>query len=111
MDPKFNVNRSNHCGPGESGSPANEGASIKYAACRNGPSSDKYRSDPLDVLDRVKINNTLESPMSTIRSVLNDSKDKDLSFTREELKEAEGRLKVVFIEFYRKLHLLKHYRW
>lgn len=73
--------------------------------------SDKHKSDLLDVLDRVKINNTLESPMSTIRSVLNDSKDKDLRFKKEELKEAEGRMKVVFIEFYRKLHLLKHYRW
>ncbi|CAI9275886.1 unnamed protein product [Lactuca saligna] len=66
---------------------------------------------PLDVLDRVKINNTLESPMSTIRSVLNDSKDKDLRFKKEELKEAESRMKVVFIEFYRKLHLLKHYSY
>ncbi|KVH96158.1 EXS, C-terminal [Cynara cardunculus var. scolymus] len=110
MDSKFDVDRINHCGPGESGSPVNRGASINSAACGNGPSSDKYKSDPLDVLDHVKINNTLESPMSTIRSVLNDSKDKDLSFTKEELKEAEGRLKVAFIEFYRKLHLLKHYR-
>ncbi|XP_023731280.1 phosphate transporter PHO1 homolog 10 isoform X1 [Lactuca sativa] len=73
--------------------------------------SDKHKSDLLDVLDRVKINNTLESPMSTIRSVLNDSKDKDLRFKKEELKEAEGRMKVVFIEFYRKLHLLKHYSY
>ncbi|KAI3812029.1 hypothetical protein L1987_16730 [Smallanthus sonchifolius] len=79
-------------------------------ACRSKVNSDKHESDPLDVLDRVKINNTLESPMSTIRSVLNDSKDKDLRFKKEELKEAQGRLKVVFIEFYCKLHLLKHYR-
>ncbi|KAL4578256.1 hypothetical protein LXL04_014376 [Taraxacum kok-saghyz] len=78
----------------------------------NMKSPNRYKSEkPLDVLDRVKINNTLESPMSTIRSVLNDSKDKDLSFKKEELKEAEGRLKVVFIEFYRKLHLLKHYSY
>lgn len=68
------------------------------------------KPDPLDVLDRVKINNTLESPMSTIKSVLNDSKEKDLSFNKEELRKVEGRLKLVFIEFYRKLRLLKHYR-
>ncbi|KAK1437725.1 hypothetical protein QVD17_03521 [Tagetes erecta] len=80
-------------------------------AYRNGVNSDKYESDPLDVLDRVRINNTLESPISTIRSVLNDSKDKDLRFKKDELKEAEGKLKVAFIEFYRKLHLLKHYSY
>ncbi|KAI3714292.1 hypothetical protein L1987_72889 [Smallanthus sonchifolius] len=91
MDSKFDEERSND-------------------ACRNVVNSDKHESDPLDVLDRVRINNTLENPMSTIRSVLNDSKDKDLRFKKEELKEAQGRLKVVFIEFYRKLHLLKHYR-
>ncbi|KAK9052168.1 hypothetical protein SSX86_028796 [Deinandra increscens subsp. villosa] len=82
-----------------------------HDACRNRMNSDKYESDPLDVLDRVRINNTLESPMSTIRSVLNDSKDKDLRFKKDELKEVEGQLKVVFIEFYRKLHLLKHYSY
>ncbi|KAF5754898.1 putative SPX domain-containing protein [Helianthus annuus] len=80
-------------------------------AYRNGVNPDNNESDPLDVLDRVRINNTLESPMSTIRSVLNDSKDKDLRFKKEELKEAEGQLKVAFVEFYRKLHLLKHYSY
>ncbi|KAK1441090.1 hypothetical protein QVD17_06928 [Tagetes erecta] len=49
--------------------------------------------------------------MSTIRSVLNDSKDKDPRFKKDELKEAEGKLKVAFIEFYRKLHILKHYSY
>ncbi|GJY78051.1 phosphate transporter PHO1 homolog 10 isoform X1 [Tanacetum coccineum] len=70
-----------------------------------------HGQDPLDILDRVRMNNTLEDPMSTIRSVLNDSKDKDLRFKKAELEEAEGRLKVVFVEFYRKLHLLKHYSY
>ncbi|GKB19651.1 phosphate transporter PHO1 homolog 10 isoform X1 [Tanacetum coccineum] len=46
-------------------------------------------------LDRVRMNNTFEDPMLTIRSVLNDSKDKNLRFKKAELKESEGRLKVV----------------
>lgn len=82
MDSKFDVDRINNCGPGESGCPANTRATIISAATRNGPNSDKYKSDPLDALDCVKINNTLESPMSTIISVLNDSKDKDLRFVQ-----------------------------
>ncbi|XP_076890368.1 LOW QUALITY PROTEIN: phosphate transporter PHO1 homolog 10-like [Bidens hawaiensis] len=77
----------------------------------NGVNSENYEPDPSDVLDRVRIKNTRESPMSTIRSVLNDSKDKDLKFKKEELKKAEGQLKVAFIEFYRKLHQLKHYSY
>ncbi|PWA99633.1 EXS (ERD1/XPR1/SYG1) family protein [Artemisia annua] len=73
--------------------------------------TNNHEQDPLDILDRVRMNNTLEDPMSTIRSVLNDSKDKDLRFKKAELEEAEGRLKVVFVEFYRKLHLLKHFSY
>nr|GEZ15226.1 phosphate transporter PHO1 homolog 10 isoform X1 [Tanacetum cinerariifolium] len=77
----------------------------------NDDRTNNHGQDPLDILDRVRMNNTLEDPMSTIRSVLNDSKDKDLRFEKAELEEAEGRLKVVFVEFYRKLHLLKHYSY
>ncbi|GKA10267.1 phosphate transporter PHO1 homolog 10 isoform X1, partial [Tanacetum coccineum] len=72
--------------------------------------TNNHGQDPLDILDRMRMNNTLEDPMSTIRSVLNDSKDKDLRFKKAELKEAEGRLKVS-VEFYHKLHLLKHYSY
>lgn len=80
------------------------------SACSEVDSRDR-KPDPLDVLDRVKINNTLESPISTIKSVLYDSKEKHLSFNKEELRKVESRLKSVFIEFYRKLRFLKHYRW
>ncbi|KAL6983455.1 hypothetical protein U1Q18_016841 [Sarracenia purpurea var. burkii] len=69
-----------------------------------------FKPDPLEILDHVKINNTLENPISTIKGVLKDSKEWDLSFNKEELRKVEGRLKLVLIEFYRKLHLIKHYR-
>nr|GEW13666.1 phosphate transporter PHO1 homolog 10 isoform X1 [Tanacetum cinerariifolium] len=65
----------------------------------NDDRTNNHGQDPLDILDRVRMNNTLEDPMSTITSVLNDSKDKDLRFKKAELEVAEGRLKVVFVEF------------
>lgn len=67
-----------------------------------------YKED--QVLEHVKKNNTLQSPMSTLKGVFKDSKEEELSFNKEELKKAEERLRVAFIEFYHKLHLLKHYR-
>lgn len=68
------------------------------------------REDPLEILEHVKINNTLESPISTIKGVFKDSKEAELSFNKEELRKVEERLRNVFIEFYHKLHLVKHYR-
>lgn len=69
-----------------------------------------YNKDPLEVLEGVRINHTLESPLSTIKGVFKDSKEEKLSFDKEELRRAEERLRVAFIEFYHKLRLLKHYR-
>ncbi|VFQ64489.1 unnamed protein product [Cuscuta campestris] len=66
---------------------------------------------PLEILDRVKIVNTFETPMSTIRGVLRDSKENDLRFKREELKKVDQRLKIAFVEFYRKLRLLKNFSY
>ncbi|KAG2702409.1 hypothetical protein I3760_06G088100 [Carya illinoinensis] len=68
-----------------------------------------YQQDPLKILDHVKINNTLDSPISTIRGVFKDSKKQDLSFNKEELRRVEEQLRHAFIEFYNKLRLLKHY--
>lgn len=70
----------------------------------------EYQLPFLEILDRVKITNTFESPISTIKGVLMDQKEKDLSFNKQELKEVEERLKHAFSEFYRKLQLLKNYR-
>ncbi|KAB1208254.1 hypothetical protein CJ030_MR7G027333 [Morella rubra] len=67
------------------------------------------REDPLEILEHVKINNTLESLISTIKGVFKDSKEGELSFNKEELRKVEEQLRNVFIEFYHKLHLVKHY--
>ncbi|KAG9133039.1 hypothetical protein Leryth_023720 [Lithospermum erythrorhizon] len=62
-----------------------------------------------EILDRVKITNTFDSPISTIKAVLKDPKDKDVRYKKQELREAEERMKQVLVEFYKKLHLLKHF--
>lgn len=67
------------------------------------------RPAPLQILNRVKINNIMESPRSTIKGFLN-SQPSELNFTRENLKRIEQKLKKAFIEFYQKLRLLQSYR-
>lgn len=73
--------------------------------------SNYNRRDPLKILDQVKIENTIESPMPSIRSVFTDSKEEGSSFSKEGLRKVEEQLKLVFIEFYQKLLHLKDYRW
>ncbi|GMJ04127.1 hypothetical protein like AT3G29060 [Hibiscus trionum] len=67
-----------------------------------------FRPASLDVLDHVKINVELETPIATLRSVIKSSKS-DLSFSRQELRTAEEKISQAFVEFYRKLRLLKSY--
>ncbi|CAN7071096.1 unnamed protein product [Brassica oleracea var. botrytis] len=62
-------------------------------------------------VDRIRLNKTQETPLSTIRNILKLSNQEELKFTRETLKKIEERLKNVFIEFYRKLRHLKNYRY
>ncbi|KAL0287507.1 UNVERIFIED_CONTAM: Phosphate transporter [Sesamum calycinum] len=75
----------------------------------DGEKTNESKSSHLEILDRVKISNTFDDPVSTIKGVLRDSKSKELSCNKEELKEVEERLKVAFIELYQKLCHLKHY--
>ena len=64
----------------------------------------------LQILNRVKMNNTLATPLSTIKGVLNVPMQTELKFNRENLKKVENQLKRAFVEFYQKLRLLKSYR-
>lgn len=66
---------------------------------------------PLEVLDHVHLNSTLETPRSTIRSVFNYSTPLEQEFSKKNLRKVEGQLKQAFVEFYRKLRLLKNYRF
>ncbi|CAH8374521.1 unnamed protein product [Eruca vesicaria subsp. sativa] len=66
------------------------------------------RPAPIEVLDRVKMNHTKETPRSTIKSVLQVS-NTELKFSRDNLKRVEEKLRRAFVEFYQKLRLLKSY--
>ncbi|KAF5479497.1 hypothetical protein F2P56_000310 [Juglans regia] len=66
-----------------------------------------FRPASLEVLDHVKLNITPETPVSTLKTIL--TSDVALSFTKKELRKAEERMIQAFIEFYRKLQLLKRY--
>ncbi|KAF6171812.1 hypothetical protein GIB67_007333 [Kingdonia uniflora] len=63
----------------------------------------------LHVLKHVKINIKLETPLSTLKGIITDSKPKNLTFSNKELRGVEEQLKVVLIEYYQKLRLLKSY--
>ncbi|KAK7362383.1 hypothetical protein VNO77_04494 [Canavalia gladiata] len=67
------------------------------------------RSDPLEVLNHVQLNNTLETPLSTIKGFLNISGHTEQNFTKKNLNDVEEQLKQSFIEFFRKLRALKSY--
>ncbi|TXG56550.1 hypothetical protein EZV62_017863 [Acer yangbiense] len=73
------------------------------------PNMKKARLAPLDVLNRVRINNTLETPLSTIKTVFKIPLQTEFKFNRENLKKVEDQLKRAFIEFYQTLRLLKNY--
>ncbi|KAI3784854.1 hypothetical protein L1987_43961 [Smallanthus sonchifolius] len=70
--------------------------------------SKEHKMAYLDVLNRVKINTTTETPVSTVRSVFN-SLNMDLNYNKNELKEAQRKLKQAFLEFHEKLRFLKNY--
>ncbi|CAN0896516.1 Phosphate transporter PHO1 homolog 3 [Linum grandiflorum] len=65
--------------------------------------------DQLEVLHRVHMNNTLETPRSTIKGFLKVPGHTNLRFTRGNLRKVEQQLKRAFVEFYQKLRLLKSY--
>ncbi|XP_075659703.1 phosphate transporter PHO1 homolog 3-like isoform X7 [Castanea sativa] len=67
------------------------------------------RPAPLEILSHVKMNNTLETPRSTIKGLLKHPVHAELNYTRENLRKVEDQLKPAFVEFYQKLRLLKNY--
>ncbi|KAF9624823.1 hypothetical protein IFM89_014208, partial [Coptis chinensis] len=67
------------------------------------------RPAPLEILNRVKLNNTLETPRSTLEGILKINKNQGLNFRKEDLQRVEEQLKRAFVEFYQKLRVLKSY--
>ena len=69
------------------------------------------RPASLEILSHVKMNNTQETPCSTIKGFLNYPMQIEPNFTGENLRKVEDQLKQAFVEFYQKLRLLKNYRY
>ncbi|PQQ01683.1 phosphate transporter PHO1 homolog 3 [Prunus yedoensis var. nudiflora] len=57
------------------------------------------RPSPLDILNHVTMNHTVETPASTIKGFLNVPPQTELKFSRESLKKVEEQLKGAFIDF------------
>ncbi|KAG7598222.1 EXS C-terminal [Arabidopsis suecica] len=85
------------------------GIIVEGNGSNGGDSTKESVPEVLSVLERIRLNKTQETPLSTIKNVLKLSNQEELKFTRENLKKIEERLKNVFIEFYRKLRHLKNY--
>ncbi|KAH7856526.1 hypothetical protein Vadar_002483 [Vaccinium darrowii] len=67
------------------------------------------RPASLEILSHVKMNNTVETPRSTIKGFFSIPSQEEMKFNKENLKKVEEQLKRAFIEFYRKLRLLKNF--
>ncbi|KAK4364925.1 hypothetical protein RND71_016283 [Anisodus tanguticus] len=73
------------------------------------PSLDQHGRTPSDVLECVKIQNTSDTPKSSVERLLLGTTEKECCFSQEELKEVEEKLKKAFVEFYQKLRRLNQY--
>ncbi|KAJ0704206.1 putative SPX domain-containing protein [Helianthus annuus] len=72
------------------------------------PQRDQTKMVSLEILNHVKINVAQESVLSNWKTIFGGTKS-DLSFSQEEYRMAHAKLKQAFIEFHRKLRLLKSY--
>ncbi|KAF3653925.1 putative proline-rich receptor-like protein kinase PERK1-like [Capsicum annuum] len=73
------------------------------------PSLYEHGRTPSDVLECVNIQHTSGGPKSSIERLLLATAEKECSFSREELKEVEVKLKKAFVELYQKLRHLNQY--
>lgn len=72
------------------------------------PDIEGFKPASLDILNHVKINIERETPISTLKGILTTSTS-DLSFSKEELRKAEELITKAFVEFHKKLRVLKSY--
>ncbi|KAJ0704211.1 putative SPX domain-containing protein [Helianthus annuus] len=73
------------------------------------PERNQTKMVSLDILNHIKINVTPESGLSPPWRTIFDGTKSDLSFSKRELRTAQAKLKQAFVEFHRKLRLLKSY--
>lgn len=72
------------------------------------PERDQKKMVSLEILNHLKINVIPESALSTLKNIFDGTKS-DLSFSKGELRNVQEKLKQAFVEFHRKLRLLKSY--
>ncbi|KAF7123280.1 hypothetical protein RHSIM_Rhsim12G0132600 [Rhododendron simsii] len=82
---------------------------IQIAKQENSNNTRAIRPAPLEILNRVKMNNTVETPRSTIKAILSIPRQEEMKFSRDNLKKVEEQLKRAFVEFFHKLLLLKNF--
>lgn len=99
-DPHFDIPPT----PRSSGSSTLEG----IQGLEEKPERDQNKMIYLDILNQVKINVLPESVLSTLKAIVDGPKS-DLSFSKKELRNVQAKLKQAFVEFHRKLRLLKNY--
>nr|XP_043632588.1 phosphate transporter PHO1 homolog 9-like [Erigeron canadensis] len=89
--------------------PSNSGASMlaEIQEVEEKPERDQ-KMVSLTILNNVKINVVPQSATSTLKTLIDGTK-LDLSFSKGELRNAQVKLKQAFVEFHRKLRLLKSY--
>ncbi|KAJ0469432.1 putative SPX domain-containing protein [Helianthus annuus] len=73
------------------------------------PERNQTKMVSLDILNHIKINVTPESGLSPPWRTIFDGTKSGLSFSKSELRTAQAKLKQAFVEFHRKLRLLKSY--
>ncbi|KAI7744195.1 hypothetical protein M8C21_020813 [Ambrosia artemisiifolia] len=74
------------------------------------PERDQIEMVSLEILNHVKINVAQESVLSAWKTIFDGTKS-DLLFSKEELRTAYAKLKQAFVEFHRKLRILKSYSY
>ncbi|CAA7019496.1 unnamed protein product [Microthlaspi erraticum] len=81
---------------------------IVPVACSDGDAEEGDKQDLREILERVKMNDALGDPISTLKGVFGDSRNDEV-ISKKGLKRAEEQLRLVFSEFYQKLRRLKEY--
>lgn len=70
-----------------------------------------FKDVPLEILNHVKLNQTLDTPSAFIKGFVGSPQQQsEVNVRRENLKRVEKQLKHAFVEFYSKIRHLKSFR-
>ncbi|KAK6152596.1 hypothetical protein DH2020_012235 [Rehmannia glutinosa] len=97
-------------GPANQGYISNEGTcgDEHMRAEKEKIDDEDFKPDIVEILDHLKINVDPDTPVSTLRNVIMSSKSVP-SFSEDELRKADKKLRKAFVQFYQQLRFLKSY--